>query len=316
MDYCLYKLRFTTALHSGKDNSAISLDNGQMAIHADTIFAALCCEASRNGHLEHMVEWFRTGQLVLSDALPYAGDELHLPRPVLFVSNRKSEGDASLKKALKNLEYIPLSGFESYIKNLSGTALEMDYIKGMQHSFGRMNTVTRVAIKGNDHPLPYHIAAWNFHEDCGLYILAGFDVRADQHIFLECLEGLGWSGIGGKQSSGWGKFKVERGSVPYSLLSMLEDDRAGRQMLLGTALPVDEELEDILSNGWFTVVRRGGFVRSNTYAAGQLKKRTIYMLGPGSCLNRRFAGSMHDLSEHGNHPVWRCANSLFAGVNI
>ena len=63
-------------------------------------------------------------------------------------------------------------------------------------------------------------------------------------------------------------------------------------MLLGTALPIDAELDDVLSDSWYALVRRGGFIRSATYAPGQLKKRTLYMLAPGSCLRFRFRGGM------------------------
>jgi CRISPR-associated protein Csm4 len=104
--------------------------------------------------------------------------------------------------------------------------------------------------------------------------------------------------------------------VPTELLKLLKDEEAPYQMLLGTALPPDSELDEVLEDGWYSLVRRGGFIRSATYAPGQLKKRTIYMLAPGSCLRRRFKGGMFDLSDNGAHPVWRCGNSLFVGVNL
>ena len=46
MEYSLYRLNFTTFLHIGEDNGAVSLDSSRMTIHADTLFAALCCEAA------------------------------------------------------------------------------------------------------------------------------------------------------------------------------------------------------------------------------------------------------------------------------
>ena len=50
------------------------------------------------------------------------------------------------------------------------------------------------------------------------------------------------------------------------LTKLINDDKADYQMLLGTALPIDAELDDVLSDSWYALVRRGGFIRSATYA--------------------------------------------------
>ncbi|NMC26667.1 MAG: type III-A CRISPR-associated RAMP protein Csm4 [Syntrophomonadaceae bacterium] len=313
MDYSLYKLEFTTPLHIGRDTGGASLDNGQMAIHSDTVFSALCCEAARGGRLEELVSYFTEGVLVLSDALPYAGDELFFPKPILHTTNLLREGDSGLKKKLKDIDYIPLSGFDNYLENLATNNLDLD---SLRHNFGQLNTLTRVAIRGNTAPLPYHVACWRFAKGCGLYVVVAYMGETARNLFEYLLARLGLSGVGGKRSSGWGKFSVQRDIMPQDLRSRLEDVSAPYQMLLGTALPVDSEIEEILQDGWYTVIRRGGFIDSDTYSAGQLKKKTTYMLGPGSCLRCRFQGGMHDVSDNGCHPVWRLANSLFVGVNI
>lgn len=313
MEHFLYRLKFTTALHMGKDTGAGSLDDCRMNIHADTIFAALCCEAARGGKAAGLAELFACGALTISDALPYAGDELFLPRPVLYVENTRRAGDASLKKALKGVEYIPLSLFEEYLQGLR--RLQPD-IERFKQKFGRMVVGTRVALKGNSQPLPYHVAAWKFAAGCGLYLVVRTAHEEARRTFAALLARLGLSGVGGKQSSGWGKFDVTQSAVPAPLMKLITDSRASYQMLLGTALPADSELDDMLADSWYSLVRRGGFIRSDNYAPGQLKKRTIYMLAPGSCLRQRFQGGMYDLSDGGAHPVWRCGSTLFAGVNL
>jgi len=337
MDYLLYRLEFSTALHIGRDGGGASLDDGQMGIHADTLLAALCCEAARNGSITELVDYFADGILTISDALPFAGPELFLPKPVLFTGNKKREGEAGLKKLLKALEYIPLSAFNEYLQGLrrGGSDLEkLRYtferilkeirqtgpcgvaLEKLRYIFGQLTTVTRVAVKGDSPPLPYHVTAWKFASGCGLYVIVRYEREEALDIFTSLLNRLGLSGIGGKQSSGWGKFEARSCPAPKELKQLLDDRQAAYQMLLGTALPEDDELEQVLGNGWYTLVRRGGFVRSSTYATGQLKKRSLYMLGPGSCLAQRFRGGMYDLSAHGAHPVWRCGKSLFAGVNL
>ena len=118
----------------------------------------------------------------------------------------------------------------------------------------------------------------------------------------------------GKQSSGFGKFSVEKFTVPKLLLSLLNKEKADYQMLLGIGLPEDRELDKMLEDGWYRVLRRGGFIRSETYAQTPMKKRTIFALSSGSCLKERFDGVILDLSnEGGAHPVWRCCKTLFVG---
>lgn len=313
MDYSLYRLSFSTALHIGKDSGGASLEDGQMSIHADTLVAALCCEAARDASMQVLLDCFADGTLTVSDALPYAGDEMYLPKPVLFMGERQPEGEAGLKKQLKAVEYIPLSGFDEYLQGLKSGRIAWDEL---QNTFGQLTTTTRVGIAGNTAPLPYHVAAWKFARDCGLYIIVRSRQAEALELFSTMLTCLGLSGIGGKQSSGWGKFQVANYVLPSRLLELLEDEQAEYQMLLGTALPADDELEPVLENGWYTLIRRGGFIRSATYAPGQIKKRSMYMLGPGSCLARRFTGDMYDLAGQGTHPVWRCGKSLFVGVNL
>jgi CRISPR-associated protein Csm4 len=313
MEYSLYRLNFTTGLHIGKDTGGSSLDDGEMAIHADTIFAALCCEAARDDRLAQIVQYFTDGTLTISDALPYSGEEYYLPKPVLFLGSNQREGNPRLKKDLKSLPYIPLSRFQQYLQNLNNPEINIDELRC---DFGQLTTSTRVAIKGHTPPLPYHVASWKFAPGCGLYIIVRYKEEGALAVFSSLLSNLGLSGIGGKRSSGWGKFETCQCTVPKELMELIADHQGEYQMLLGTGLPLDAELDEILQHGWYTIIRRGGFVNSENYAAGQMKKRTIYMLGPGSCLRKRFQGGMFDLSDNGAHPVYRNGNTLFVGVNL
>jgi len=164
--------------------------------------------------------------------------------------------------------------------------------------------------------MPYNVAYWRFNENSGLYIVVRYENEAALSFLEDTLSALGLSGIGGKQSVGLGKFSLQKYDLPSKLISLLEDTKADYQMLLGTALPWDHELDTALDGGWYGVVRRGGFVRSETYSKTPLKKRTVYMLTPGSCLKSRFEGGIFDLSDGGTHPVWRCGKTLFAGVRL
>jgi len=313
MGYSLYKLEFNTGVHIGKDVSGPSLDDGRMTIHSDTLFSALCCEAVKSGNIERMYTYFAEGKLVTSDALPYKGEEYFLPKPIIYTENHKSGENSSIKKLLKSIEFIPLSLFDKFIK---GSISNIDDIQSLKVNFGYLTDYTRVNTKDQLQPVPYNVACWRFEKNCGLYVIVRFETEEAISFFEETLSALGISGIGGKQTSGLGKFNVVKASVPKELEKLLDDNKANYQMLLGTGLPADGQLEEVLKDSWYIALRRGGFVRSQSYSYNQLKKRTIYMLSPGSCVKKRFDGVIFDLSEGGSHPVWRCGKTLFAGVRI
>ncbi|HHU32016.1 MAG: type III-A CRISPR-associated RAMP protein Csm4 [Zhaonellaceae bacterium] len=313
MAYLLCKLNFTTPVHFGVSMGGNSLNDGQMVIHADTLFSALCCEGAKFGKLEQLVNYFAEDVLSISDTFPYNQEDLFLPKPVLFLTNNRQEGDPGLKKELKSLVYIPLSLFKDYLQGLKCAQPNLGRMKA---TFGQLTTVTKVAIKGQSTPLPYHVATWSFLPGCGLYLIVRSEDEEALDLLKELLATLGLSGIGGKTSTGLGKFTLETCPCPETLLSFLEDQAAEYQMLLGTALPEDAELEASLTGSWYTTIRRGGFIRSATYATGQLKKKTIYMLAPGSCFRHRFRGGIFDLADGGTHPVWRLGKTLFMGVRV
>ncbi|NLM20816.1 MAG: type III-A CRISPR-associated RAMP protein Csm4 [Peptococcaceae bacterium] len=313
MAYTVYRLKFSTGIHIGQDYGRPSLDDGRMTVHSDTLVAALCCEGVKRGCLSQLVNYFSQDILAISDTFPYKGEELYLPKPFLYTGNRKLEGDSSLKKKFKSLEYIPLSHFSAYLEGLKGAELDVTDLK---QDFGSLTVITKVAVTGQPEPQPYHQAYWRFAPNCGLYFILRSRKKEAQQLLEEILTDLGLSGIGGKQSAGLGKFSVEKIDLPEKLTKLLADDQAEYQMLLGTALPKPEELKEALADGWYSLLKRGGFVRSDSYADKQLKKRSIYMLAPGSCVKRRFTGGFFDLNKYGAHPVWRCGNTLFAGVNL
>lgn len=313
MAYSLFRLEFTTGLHIGADAGGPSLGDGRMTIHSDTLFAALCCEGVGSGSLGRLYEAFAGGALTITDALPFSGEEYFLPKPVLYTGNIRREGSPGMKKALKSVEYIPLSRFDAYLGGLAGGEIDPESIRA---DFGVLTTVTRVAVAGQPQPLPYNVAYWRFAPGCGLYVVVRAADEASLSLFETALAGLGLSGIGGKRSSGLGKFRVRKSLLPPRLAALLADAGAPYQMLLGTGLPGGDGLDSALAGGWYATVRRGGFVLSATYAARPRKKRTLYMLAPGSCLRARFDGGMFDLADGGAHPVWRCGKTLFAGVRL
>ena len=120
-------------------------------------------------------------------------------------------------------------------------------------------------------------------------------------------------GRGGKKSTGLGKYILR----PVKLLEALErhlKKDADRNILLSVGLPQDKELENALEGASYQLIKRSGFVSSDTYAEELRKKKDLYVFAAGSCFEHRFEGDIYDVSDNGSHPVYRYAKPLFMGV--
>ena len=85
-------------------------------------------------------------------------------------------------------------------------------------------------------------------------------------------------------------------------------------MLLSSALPKQEELNQALEGANYLLQKRSGFVSSVTYADEQRKKRDLYTMQAGSCFQHPFQGDIYDVGRGGAHPVYRYAKALFLEV--
>jgi CRISPR-associated protein Csm4 len=332
MKYYLYRLRFKTGIHIGEHKGRIALATSGMGIHADTIFSALCHEALQNGGqvlLDKMAGFVKDGELLFSDAFPYQGREYYLPKPVLGMTGKRAQSDSNLKKKFKALKYIPASRFSEYLSGLRGEIFFDP--ENIQTVFGNHSTLTKVAIKGMkdirglEETRPYHVGVFQFFEDCGLYLILAYQGEEQRELFNRLVNSLSYTGIGGKRTSGLGKFEVlgeelqdipEEDSSGRVLAQMLKERTALYQMNLSVALPQEEELELALENAYYSLIRRGGFVQSQTYSDTPMKKRVQYFFAAGSCFKKSFEGDLYDVSYYGHHPVYRYAKPIFLGVKI
>lgn len=338
MNYCLFKLRFLTPLCAGDGEDARGLERAAFTLGGDTLFSALCQEALAAGGreaLERLAGWAREDRLRLSDLLPFWGEELLIPRPVLprpriprTLRPREDRAGAGERKRMKKLGYLPLTALADYLAALRGEG-EMDP-DGWQREVGEAVLRTQVFLGGGEDPVPYTVGAFRFYGDapgdplCGLYGVAGFDPAAEElpGVLFGLLRGLGVGGIGGKRGVGFGRFEVAEAAVLRAgedprrdlLLRLLEAGDAPGQLLLTTSLPAGEELAEAMEGAWYQLRRRGGFINSRDYSPRPVKRRTQYFFAPGSVFARRYRGELTDLGRGGGHPVYRCSRPLFLGV--
>ena len=185
----------------GLNTTGPSLDAG-IAAHSDTRPCVVNCRMALNRSL---CDYFAGVGTSPHWRAAIQGDELYLPKPILFL-DAKREGKEESKKALKALEYIPLSFFAEYLKSLSGERIDL---KQFESSFGVLTIHERAAIKGVEQAQPYSVATWRFANDSGLYILLRSENDAAR-TFEETLTALGLSGIGAKRSSGLASFACRK----------------------------------------------------------------------------------------------------------
>lgn len=321
MNYSLFQLQFNTSVHFGSSDSALSLYRSEDHFRADTLFSALCHTALQtegSEGLERLLNLARSGTLLLSDSMPWGGETYYLPKP-MFSPETAPELPAGKRKALKKLAWIPVMEFDHYCNALkTGEVFEGDAVH-----FGVPFEATKARVSVQKDTLPYPVGLYRFEADCGLYFLLGSESFQALDWLSSLIGALGVSGIGGKISSGYGKFTVcdeillneffdEQTEWIYTALSQ----PAKRSMLLTTCLPTDEELDTALDGAFYQLIRRGGFVASDTYADSFRKKQAQYYLSAGSVLNNRFAGELYQVGTQGSHPVYRYAKPIFLGVSL
>lgn len=143
--------------------------------------------------------------------------------------------------------------------------------------------------------------------------MSAWELEEEKQLLEELLESLSYTGIGGKKFSGLGKFSCIPKKVPEEFLKQLEK-RTGRYMLLSPALPREEELDEVLEGASYQLEKRSGFVASPEYASEWRRKKDLYVFQAGSCFEKKFEGDIYDVSDGGNHAVYRYAKPLFMRI--
>ena len=125
---------------------------------------------------------------------------------------------------------------------------------------------------------------------------------------------MGYIGIGGKRSSGLGKFKPELFKPSDEFINHISNDKYESYMTLSSCMATPSELEGVIENSYYLLHKRSGFVSSESYSDRNLKKKDFYAFKAGSCFSSKFYGDIYDVSYKGSHPVYRYAKPMFLGV--
>lgn len=306
MNYKIFKFSFKTGVHFGQG----SLADGEFTLGADTIFSALCHEAMNwNGpqEVEKLVDLIRKNRVRFSDGLPFIGDELYLPKPMAAIADGQT-GDSTIKKAFKKLKYIPVLELRTYLAG----EMEPSLIARRMELIGESDVKTLVSGRGLEEP--YKVGYFRFKSDSGLYMIMGYTEQTELDYVERLLFSLSYSGIGGKISSGFGKYDMQSEAVSEELMLLLKGAAHGPYMLLSGAMATNEELEGIVPESRYLLIKRSGFISSKTYSTTEEKKRDFYLFKAGSCFVKQFEGDLFDVGNNGQHPVFRYAKPMFLEV--
>ena len=307
MNYKGYKMVFQSGVHFGNK----SIESCEYTFHADTLFSALCHEALKLGDdsFDKLISWTKSSNIILSDAMPYYGDTLYISKPMKRIEYEE-QGDSSIKKAFKNLTYIPTDKISEYLTGC------LD-VKSEQNKLGQLGVLysrDMVAVRGKEEAMPYRVGVFHFYEGNGLYFILGYNDEQQMELIETLLDQVSFAGIGGKRSSGLGRFYVDNCSLGEDMKKRL-DAKGDTYMSLSIALPNDSELEQVITNASYQLIKRSGFVASDKYADDFLRKRDLYVMNAGACFSVKFNGDVYDVSSDGSHPVYRYAKPFLVEVD-
>ena len=238
-----------------------------------------------SGNIPKLVEKVKQNKLKISDAFPYIGDYFYLPKPMVFVKHQVDN-----YKLFKKIKYVPHDVMDCF---LEGTLYPEDEIESFL--LGTSSVRAQVSV-GND---PFQVGIFTFYDDAGLYIIVEHE---DDYIF-ELFEKLQYTGIGGKRSSGLGRFSFE-------VQECFQLPKGDKKILLNSAMAKQEELENALQGASYLLQKRSGFIHQSRY-----KKQNFYTFKAGSAFENEFKGDVFDVG-HDEHPVYRYAVAMFMGVNL
>lgn len=311
MKYAIYKLSFSAGVHIGDGR----LSKSKATFQADVLFSALCQEALKvmgETGLQQLVNYAKSGQLYLSDSMPYINDVLYLPKPMLRIE--REDDDSSIKKQVKKLTYISAEHYSEFLKG----CLDVEEELFRMEQFGA--TEVRTRLNSRDDTGPYQVGVFHFGDkkshNSGLYIIVAYAETEILDFIEELLYHVGYEGIGGKVSSGLGKFEPVYEEVPDNLLQRLVHyEEYPCKITLSVSLPRDEELSKALEGASYGIILRSGFISSSDYAEHFQKKRDLYCLQAGSYIKNVYEGDIYDVSTGGRHAVYRYAKPMFMGVD-
>lgn len=295
MTYKLYQLQFDSA-HFGSG----SLEFSEMTFSADRLFSALVLEAKKSNRLDEWMALAQSDDFALTDAFPYHSVPF-LPKPIGFPSYEKfdqTKDAITLRQEAKKTKKLDFMKYELLAKFLEGDVIDSD-----KYSEQFIVTKNRPHIDGALYQVGVSVPK---EEGVSLYVIA-----SQSELFDDLMASLQFSGLGGKRTSGYGRFDLRILDLPSKLEARLTSNYKGLVMTLTTSLPLDDELENAMIGAKYLLQKSSGFAFSQALAEN-FRKQDLYKFKSGSTFQQTFTGQIVDVRpDDFPHPVWNYAKPLF-----
>jgi CRISPR type III-A-associated RAMP protein Csm4 len=271
--------------------------------------------------------------LIEDKATPLLPKPLNLPKKETTQANKPlTDEEASLKKQAKNVSHVTP---DHWMKLYQGERLSQKDIKAyaMLDDALTEELQPQVSVRGEKmaqgEATPYSVAyTWVDKEKVGLWCLFDRPLPNDLKQVIEYLGEV--EGLGGKRSSGAGRFSVcyasannakahtLQNALQQAGFSLAETSTTGHQLALSACIPTVGEARGLHADeqAGYTVVMRRGFHYSVAGGwPGFVKKRPVAMLQAGSWLPASLQGQVLDVTPSLNegkppHQLYRYGLAL------
>lgn len=297
----IYRMKFDRA-HFGDGH----LNQSQLTFTSSRLYSALFLEALHMNKAEEFFNLTNQDDFVLSDAFPYIDGQPFLPKPIGYPKMNNNEVKIeelkklrSDTKKIKKIVAIPFDKFDDFINKKA----DILYLVSQQSKLGQSTVLIR---KGEN---PYEVALTSYQSE--VYVLAN-----QSDLLDELMESLQYSGLGGKRSSGYGRFDLTISSLPDDLSKRITNNTNYNCMLLSTSIPTNDELNNAIDDeAAYLLSKSSGYIYSET-ASKLIRKRNLYKFAAGSTFSHSYYGSIVDVRpDNFLHPVWNFSKGLFYILN-
>lgn len=323
MENYVIRFKFKTSVHFGDLSQGPDNSNSDFLMQNDSIFSALVIEANNLFGQSGIDKIYKmcNENMVISSMMPYKNETFFIPKPTMFIESTKQSDKENYAKKLKKLKYIPVSYLSEYLLKRKTSELPIDTLVDSQNDFGENSVEQKVTISRdlNEDNKPFYYGAFTFNRDCGTYILVSCEPE-DMNFLKGLFVSLSFTGIGGKKSSGLGKFDFEVIKLKDSSNKDLKEyekllnGNFNRYMTLSICLPKNLN-DEILKDSYYNLIRRSGFIDSATYNDNIMKKKDVFAFAVGSTFTQKFEGQIKNIaSDFGKHPVYKNLMPFFIGV--
>lgn len=319
----IVRLHFTTPLHISNQRSDYS--RSETLIQSDTLAAAIMQAWASLGKPEWIAE---TPGFTVSGLFPFiAGKDDYVyffPKPV---KDKIPPGlPSGLIKKFRKVKYYQTELFEQRLTGQimveSTEQIKGDYLvvpgTGEQPQIYSSAVVPRIMRPRNpsEDSVPFYMEKLYFHENAGLFFVLKTENEEEKARFFEGLKFLSECGIGSDRSVGNGRFKYstdvkeiecpEESEYSISLSAFIPESEASFISMIG-------------ENSSYDFIRRGGWISE---PFNSLRKRSVYMLLPGSVLRMNIKGinvrgrvaDLKPLNIKTHKAIYRSGRSIFLPV--